>query len=379
MHFDNYGNVDYTVILNSDMFCFLERSRLKTHFGKKRKGVKLAIDAIEGTDGGVGAEPAGPAEDLSKTDNRKVVVEDVIYIDDLEILIYTTVAPQTSQIFITSVKKSQGGAGAQKGKEEKVVTLDALSKVPAKALTEDDQSLAQALNPEGEKDDKKEAQGVQLNYYHLLAKLKGHKNSDAPSICYVPQSCCLISGEKHMDESSYRAPKGSFPEPSKPGVPNSHKFQQKSNTDSYARNADRVDKGGPICEVLIWNLQRDLIELFQSRPPWNMPYHRKIAAHNSSIVDICYLSKSQLLVTASTDQTIRFYDPVAVPYELTDAANNPHAAMRPGHYRPLQREETQANTTFREVKRIYCANDTTCYSIRPLHVQNVVVDPTQPQ
>lgn len=40
------------------------------------------------------------------TDNRKVVVEDLIYIDDLEILIYTTIAPKTSTIFVTSAKKS---------------------------------------------------------------------------------------------------------------------------------------------------------------------------------------------------------------------------------------------------------------------------------
>ena len=29
LHFDNYGNVDYTVVLNSDLFCTLERQRLK--------------------------------------------------------------------------------------------------------------------------------------------------------------------------------------------------------------------------------------------------------------------------------------------------------------------------------------------------------------
>ena len=39
LHFDNYGNVDYTVILNSDLFCHLERNRLKASH-KKRKGVK---------------------------------------------------------------------------------------------------------------------------------------------------------------------------------------------------------------------------------------------------------------------------------------------------------------------------------------------------
>jgi len=41
LHFDNYGNVDYTVILNSDLFCHLERLRLKaTH---KKKGVKMSV------------------------------------------------------------------------------------------------------------------------------------------------------------------------------------------------------------------------------------------------------------------------------------------------------------------------------------------------
>ena len=36
LKFDNYGNIDYTVILNSDLFCQLERSRLKTTHKKKR-------------------------------------------------------------------------------------------------------------------------------------------------------------------------------------------------------------------------------------------------------------------------------------------------------------------------------------------------------
>lgn len=45
--------------------------------------------------------------DMDKvTDNRKVVVEDLLYIDDLEMLIYTTIAPKTSTIFVTHTKKS---------------------------------------------------------------------------------------------------------------------------------------------------------------------------------------------------------------------------------------------------------------------------------
>ncbi len=39
------------------------------------------------------------------TDNRKVVVEDLVYIDDLEIIIYTTISPKTSTIFVTHTKK----------------------------------------------------------------------------------------------------------------------------------------------------------------------------------------------------------------------------------------------------------------------------------
>ena len=44
---------------------------------------------------------------MKLADNRKVVVEDLIFIDDLEILIYTTVSPRTSTIFATSLQKSR--------------------------------------------------------------------------------------------------------------------------------------------------------------------------------------------------------------------------------------------------------------------------------
>jgi hypothetical protein len=29
LHYDNYGNVDYTVIINSDIFVALERARMR--------------------------------------------------------------------------------------------------------------------------------------------------------------------------------------------------------------------------------------------------------------------------------------------------------------------------------------------------------------
>jgi hypothetical protein len=44
---------------------------------------------------------------VEKVDNRKVVVEDLVYIDDLEVVVYTTIVPKSSSIFITSTKKSK--------------------------------------------------------------------------------------------------------------------------------------------------------------------------------------------------------------------------------------------------------------------------------
>ena len=44
-------------------------------------------------------------DQLSMADNRKVVVEDLLFIDDLEIILYTTVQPKTSTIFISNLKK----------------------------------------------------------------------------------------------------------------------------------------------------------------------------------------------------------------------------------------------------------------------------------
>jgi hypothetical protein len=90
------------------------------------------------------------------------------------------------------------------------------------------------------------------NAYQLLAKLKGHKNNDPPSICYVPHSCCLITGEKELSEQDYDAPKGSFPATADPSVPASNKFQ-KSREGPYEKHNSRGQKGHPF-EILIWNI-----------------------------------------------------------------------------------------------------------------------------
>jgi hypothetical protein len=96
LNFDNYGNVDYTSIINSDIFVKLEARRiqekaLKTQ-KRKEKAVRMEEDDLE--------------KEMKAADNRKVVVEDLIFIEDLELIIYSTVAPKTSTVFITSLKKA---------------------------------------------------------------------------------------------------------------------------------------------------------------------------------------------------------------------------------------------------------------------------------
>ena len=162
-----------------------------------------------------------------------------------------------------------------------------------------------------------------------------------------------------------------------PKIPLSHKFQ-KSTESMYERHANREEHSNFKSEIIIWNIQRDMIELFSTNPPWIVPVYKRFDAHNASIVDICYLQKVQLLVSTSTDQTIRFFDPVSTSYELTDPSNIPHAMQRPGYYRPLVKETTKGNITFKEVKRIYTGTDTSCFSLRCLNIANIQLDASNP-
>ena len=66
-------------------------------------------------------------------------------------------------------------------------------------------------------------------------------------------------------------------------------------------------------------------------------------------------------------------------YELTDPSNNPHAQMKPGYYKPLQPEQTKSNATFKEIKRVYCGNDTNCFALRTLCISNVILNAQQPE
>jgi hypothetical protein len=104
LNFDNYGNVDYVNIINSDIFVALERKRILAKALKSSKVTKIVAE--------------DRTEDLSNesaaSDNRKVVVEDLIFIDDLEIIIYTTVRPKTSTVFITTMQKPHKAPSANR-------------------------------------------------------------------------------------------------------------------------------------------------------------------------------------------------------------------------------------------------------------------------
>jgi WD40 repeat protein len=58
---------------------------------------------------------------------------------------------------------------------------------------------------------------------------------------------------------------------------------------SYEKFSNTKNEGNSKCEIIVWNLQRDMIELFSSRPPWNVPVYKKFVAHDDSIIELCYL------------------------------------------------------------------------------------------
>lgn len=120
LNFDNYGNVDYTQIINSDLFVRLEARRIQEK--------ALAVKRL----GGKGSAKSNELEkEMKAADNRKVVVEDLIFIEDLEMIIYSTVAPKTSTVFITSLKKVEK---SDHGSDSQYVDLANLNSYDADAL-----------------------------------------------------------------------------------------------------------------------------------------------------------------------------------------------------------------------------------------------------
>ena len=269
--FDAHGNADYTVILQNNIYALMEN-----HFTRNLN-----------TKG-------------QSTDTRKVVIEDLIYIDNFDIIIYTTILPKSSNIYVShTISLSQG--------------------------KQEESKLESALK------------------YKLLATLEGHTNSDPPIIYYVADTCCLISGQKDNEE------------PEEELSVEKKRVEQPETEVQVRRQAKKK-----VYELLIWNLQKSLIQLMQANPPWRIKPVKRIDAHGGPILDITYLPSSQLIVTTSTDRTIKFFDPTASPYDLVNLSQ-----FLGNRSNPV--EKTATNPSFGEVRRIY-THPATCYK---LHVLNL--------
>ena len=139
-------------------------------------------------------------------------------------MIYSTVAPRTSTLFVTSLKKTSNDNAPVERDEVKVVELCDLDKYDLAEL--------HALRTKKVQKDQKKKEML-TNHYELLAKLQGHKNTDPPTICYVASSGCLITGEKYMSafknsESADDRLKADDPD----AIPT--QYGTKKNNDSYS-------------------------------------------------------------------------------------------------------------------------------------------------
>ncbi len=292
-------------------------------------------------------ETASDAAYQNKTvDSRKVVIEDLIYLYDFDIVIYTTAFPKSSNIYVTHTVPLHVHSGPPR---------------PASLFS----------RKPGNEEHTMEEMTEEVMNYKFLATLKGHKNSSPPTLCYVEETSCLLSGEKEDNEPAHASFYATTSE-QKLYEPNVHPSRRVDNLDEerryedYAQRTQRlVSKGSRMFEVLVWSLQKDLVHMMQANPPWVIRPTRRFEAHASSIVDIVYLSSAQLIATTSTDQTIKLFDPTSAPYPLSEPRQFPIVASRPGAYVPLPAESTATNASFREVKRINTA-PSTCYKLQTL-------------
>ena len=240
---------------------------------------------------------------------QKIIVESVIYIDDFDLMVYTTQTPRTSTIFISSTKRNTN-------KGAKMDTSQIFSN-------------------------------------KLLAKLEGHRSSAPPTIYYCSESGCLISGDK-IDKKIEFNPKPASTRAAD-GQPQKEQFI------NFYTNIETNKQFST--DILIWNLQKDLFDLCNTNPPWIVrPTHVIKGAHYDSILDITYLPVSQLIVSASVDKTIKVWDPVARPYSLKHPKNVSFIREKPGIYGVAKEQETTTNQKFTEVKRIY-TGDQTCHKL----------------
>lgn len=244
------------------------------------------------------------------TGMNKILIENVIYITSLDIIIFTTTNPKTSTIYLAQLKEK---------------TTKKTSK-----------------------------EGSLLEQYqcNLMARLEGHKSGEPPTIYYAKESGCLISGEKYPSKA--------------PTLNQNLQSNNRADPESIANKfyTNIATNKTRSCDIMIWNLDKELYQMELVNPPWTISPTRIIKnAHYNSIISITYMKSNQLIVSSSTDGSIKFWDPVAKPYLLTH--KDSLQQLKPGYYTTLEQEETQTSSAFGEVRRIY-TGDLTCYNLCPI-------------
>ena len=143
--------------------------------------------------------------------------------------------------------------------------------------------------------------------------LHGHKSEESPCLLYVENSGCLISGER------YKSALSGF---------------------------------GKKCEILIWNLQKDMVDIFAANPPWNVIPYKRVEAHAGSVLDITYLPKTQAIVTCGSDRMVKVWNVTGTPYNLTNVSDHSLVKRKPGYYKKQNIQTTSSNRILSLIEEI---------------------------
>eukprot|EP00741_Cyanophora_paradoxa_P015104 tig00020848_g14575.t1 len=119
------------------------------------------------------------------------------------------------------------------------------------------------------------------------------------------------------------------------------------------------DRGLADATVRVWDIEGELrkpLAAGQRRTTPRCKAARVLQGHTRAVTDVAYLPRSALLVSASLDRSIRFWDPMARPHALTIPDAPPHVRVWPGYYEPLKMEWTSSNQPFSECLKLATAH-----------------------
>ena len=103
-------------------------------------------------------------------------------------------------------------------------------------------------------------------------------------------------------------------------------------------------------------------------PPWNINPCKRINAHEGCIFSLSYLQQSQVVVSAGSDQKVKFWNVVGTRYQLTEPSFTPERKRKHGYYFEGEHSFTKTNRffslmdTFKSIgmpyvlQPIYCGN-----------------------